>query len=189
MSYELKSARYLAQDILKQILQPGDTAIDATMGNGHDTAFLCETVGAAGHVYAFDIQQQAVSSTEALLCREGLQDRASLFCCGHQRMDECVRDRVRAVVFNLGWLPGGDHSVTTRWETTQEAVLKALDLLLPGGVLVLCAYPGHPEGDRERLELTGFFSALSNKTYNVLHQHFLNAGPGAPECFVVQKLL
>ena len=45
MSYELKSARYLAQDILKQILQPGDTAIDATMGNGHDTAFLCETVG------------------------------------------------------------------------------------------------------------------------------------------------
>ena len=59
----------------------------------------------------------------------------------------------------------------------------------PGGILTVCAYPGHPEGDRERHELTGFFAALSNKTYNVLHQRFLNAGPGAPECFVVQKLI
>ena len=189
MGYELKSARYLARDVLSRAVCPGDAVVDATMGNGHDTAFLCEAVGPSGHVYAFDVQAQAVSSTESLLRREGLLDRAELFCCGHQRMDEYVRVPVRAVVFNLGWLPGGDHTVTTFWETIREAVSKALDLLLPGGVLVLCAYPGHPEGDRERHELAGFFSALSIKTYNVLHQRFLNAGPGAPECFVVQKLL
>ena len=188
MSYELKSARFLARDVLMQALKPGDTVIDATMGNGHDTQFLCETVGPAGRVYAFDVQEQAVASTEALLRREGLMDRASLFCCGHQCMDQFVHESVRAVVFNLGWLPGGDHSVTTRWETTREAVTKALDLLLPGGVLVLCAYPGHTEGDRERHELIPFLSSLSNKTFNVLRQCFLNAGPGAPECFVVQKL-
>ena len=64
---------------------------------------------------------------------------------------------------------------------------KALSLLLPGGVLVICAYPGHAEGNRERQELSSFLSALSNRTWNVLHQRFLNAGPGAPECFVVQK--
>ena len=189
MGYELKSARYLAREVLSLAVRPGDTVIDATMGNGHDTAFLCEAVGPSGHVYAFDIQEQAIASTESLLRREGFLDRAELFCCGHQRMDEYVRTPVRAVVFNLGWLPGGNHTVTTFWETTREAVTKALNILLPGGVLVLCAYPGHPEGDRERQELTGFFTALSNKTYNVLHQRFLNAGPGAPECFVVQKLL
>ena len=87
MSYELKSARFLARDVLIQAVQPGDTVIDATMGNGHDTQFLCERVGPAGRVYAFDVQEQAVASTEALLRREGLLDRARLFCCGHQCMD------------------------------------------------------------------------------------------------------
>ena len=189
MNYELKSARYLAVDLLSRILQPGDSAVDATMGNGHDTLFLCSNVGPEGHVYAFDVQQQALDSTSALLMREGLSSRASLFCCGHQRMDEFVPEKVRAVVFNLGWLPGGDHHITTQWNTTKEAVLKALELLLPGGMLVICAYPGHAEGDRERRELLGLLSSLPNKTFNVLHQHFLNAGPGAPECFAVQKML
>ena len=188
MSYELKSARFLARDVLMSAVLPGDRVIDATMGNGHDTAFLCETVGPSGHVYAFDIQPQAVASTEMLLRQADLLDRADLYCAGHQRMDEYVTEPVSAVVFNLGWLPGGDHSVTTFWETTREAVSKALHLLQPGGVLVLCAYPGHPAGDRERQELPAFLAALSNKTFNVLHQRFLNAGPGAPECFVVQKL-
>ena len=103
-------------------------------------------------------------------------------------MDVRVPDRVRAVVFNLGWLPGGDHAVTTRWETTREAVEKALDLLLPLGVLVVCVYPGHPEGMRELDGLRSLLEGLSNRAYNVLHQRFLNAAPGAPECFVVQKL-
>ena len=187
-NYELKSARYLADEMLGRVLRPGDAAVDATMGNGHDTLFLCEAVGPSGTVYAFDIQPQAVASSEALLRQHGMLERARLHCAGHQHMDEYVREKVRAVVFNLGWLPGGDHSVTTRWETTREAVEKALDLLLPMGMLVICTYPGHPEGDRERQELVSLLAGLSNRQYNVLHQRFLNAAPGAPECFAVQKL-
>ena len=187
MNYELKSARYLARDVLERAVCPGDTVIDATMGNGHDTLFLCRAVGPSGRVLAFDVQPGAVSSTDALLRQEGVRDRAELVCRGHEHMDEYGAENVRAVVFNLGWLPGGDHAVTTRWETTQEAVRKALELLLPGGVLVLCAYPGHAEGDRERLALTEFLSGLRPQDFNVLHQRFLNAGPGAPECFVIQK--
>ena len=188
VSYELKSARFLARDVLIRTVQPGDTVIDATMGNGHDTQFLCNAVGPSGRVYAFDIQESAVSATDMLLRNNGLSDRAVLVCTGHERMDEYVKEKVSAVIFNLGWLPGGDHTITTLWETTKEAVSKSLDLLLPGGVLVICAYPGHSEGDRERRELSGLLSFLSNKTYNVLHQVFLNAGAGAPECFVIQKL-
>ena len=187
MNYELKSARYLAEDVLKRVILPGDSVVDATMGNGHDTLMLCEAVGPGGHVYAFDIQPQAVASAQARLQEHGMSARASLFCVSHQEMDAYVPVPVRAVVFNLGWLPGGDHAVTTRWETTRQAVEKALDLLLPMGVLVVCAYPGHPEGDRERAELTALLSGLSNRKYNVLHQQFLNASPGAPECFVIQK--
>ena len=187
MDYELKSARYLAEDVLRRVVRPGDSVVDATMGNGYDTLMLCEAVGPSGRVYAFDIQPRAVASAEARLREHGMLGRASLFCAGHQEMDAHVPCPVRAVVFNLGWLPGGDHAVTTRWETTRQAVEKALALLLPLGVLVICAYPGHPEGDRERAELTALLSGLSNRRYNVLHQRFLNASPGAPECFIVQK--
>lgn len=187
MEYELKSARYLAEDILRRVIRPGDSVVDATMGNGHDTLMLCGAVGSAGHVYAFDIQPRAVASARARLEEHGMLCRASLFCAGHQEMDAYVAEPVRAVVFNLGWLPGGDHTVTTRWETTRQAVEKALNLLQPLGVVVICAYPGHAEGDRERAELTALLSGLPGRQYNVLHQHFLNASPGAPECFVIQK--
>ena len=187
MAYELRSARYLAADILWRAVAPGDTVVDATMGNGHDTLFLCELVGEGGRVYAFDVQEQAVENTRKRLTEAGMMDRAALFCLGHERMAEQVKEPVAAVVFNLGWLPGGDHGVTTRWETTKTAVESALALLRPLGVLVICAYPGHPEGDRERENLAVLLSALPPQSYNVLHQRFLNAGPGAPECFVIQK--
>ena len=187
MSYELKSARYLAREVILRAVEPGDTVVDATMGNGHDTQMLCETVGPEGRVYAFDVQAQAVEETRNRLRAQGLDGRAELILSGHEHMAEYVKGPVKAVMFNLGWLPGGDHEVTTRWETTRTAVESALDLLAPMGVLVICAYPGHAEGEREKQELAAFLGGLDNRRYNVLHQRFLNAGPGAPECFVIQK--
>lgn len=187
MSYELKSARYLAREVILRAVEAGDTVVDATMGNGHDTQMLCETVGPEGRVYAFDVQAQAVEETRKRLRDQGLDSRAELILAGHEHMAEYVQGPVKAVMFNLGWLPGGDHEVTTRWETTRAAVGSALDLLSPMGVLVICAYPGHAEGEREKQELTAFLGGLDNRRYNVLHQRFLNAGPGAPECFVIQK--
>ena len=187
MSYELKSARYLAREVILRAVEPGDTVVDATMGNGHDTQLLCEAVGPEGRVYAFDVQAQAADETKKRLRAQGLDGRAELILAGHEHMAEYVQGPVKAVMFNLGWLPGGDHAVTTRWETTRAAAESALDLLCPMGVLVICAYPGHTEGEREKQELTAFLGALDNRRYNVLHQRFLNAGPGAPECFVIQK--
>ena len=115
MAYELRSARYLAAEALERVIGPGDTAVDATMGNGHDTLTLCRLVGPAGRVYAFDVQRDAVERTRERLRDAGMLDRASLFCLGHECMAEVVKTPVTAVVFNLGWLPGGDHAVTTRW--------------------------------------------------------------------------
>ena len=186
--YELKSARYLAKEIILRTVSAGDAAVDATMGNGHDTLALCEAVGDSGRVYAFDVQEQAIEETAKRLREHGMLGRATLILAGHERMAEYVEGPVKAVVFNLGWLPGGDHEVTTRWETTSRAVTKALELLMPMGVLVICAYPGHEEGEREKRELTHCLSGLSNRQYNVLHQRFLNAAAGAPECYVIQKL-
>lgn len=157
------------------------------MGNGHDTCFLAELVGETGRVIAFDLQADAVERTRQLLERQGLLGRCTLHCLGHEHMGQVVQKPLDAVMFNLGWLPGGNKAITTRWETTRQAVDTALYLLRPGGLLTLCAYPGHPAGDEERERLTLYFAALRPQEFNVLHQRFLNAGPGAPECFLVQK--
>ena len=187
MAYVLRSARYIASGALEQVVRPGDTVIDATLGNGHDTCFLAGLVGETGHVIGFDIQPEAVSRTETALREAGLLPRCELHAVGHEHIPELVTEPIRAAVFNLGWLPGGDKAITTRWETTRQAVSGALARLLPGGICTICAYPGHAAGDEERAALTDFLAALRPQTFNVLHHRFLNAGPGAPECFIIQK--
>ena len=187
MAYVLRSARWIASDVLHQVITEGDTVIDATLGNGHDTVMLSELVGPSGKVYGFDIQADAVERTSALLAEHGLRERCELYAKGHQHIADHVHVPVKAAVFNLGWLPGGDKSITTLWETTQIAISAALALLVKGGVCTICAYPGHAEGDRERFALTDWLATLRPQEYNVLHHRFLNAGPGAPECFVIQK--
>ena len=187
MSYELRSARFVAAEVQERVIQPGDTVVDATLGNGHDTCVLAGLVGEQGHIVGFDIQQDAVERTRERLRDAGLLERCELHAVGHQHMAEYVKTPVRCVVFNLGWLPGGDKSITTHWETTREAVIAALSLLVKGGVCTICAYPGHAAGDEERAALIEFLTALRPQEYNVLHHKFLNAGAGAPECFVIQK--
>lgn len=185
--YVLRSARYQAAEVLGQVIRPGDHVVDATMGNGHDTCMLAQLVGENGKVTAFDVQQQAVDKTRERLLDAGLLPRVELHCVGHQHMAEYVQYPVQAVAFNLGWLPGGDKSVTTLWETTFQALEAALKLLAPMGVCTVCAYPGHEAGEEERAALTEYLAKLPPQQYNVLRQTFINAGPGAPECFVIQR--
>lgn len=187
MSFLLQSARQLAAQAQAQTVQPGDAVIDCTMGNGHDTAYLAGLVGENGRVYAFDIQPEAVASTRGRLESEGLLPRCRLYCQGHETVAETVPEQIRLAVMNLGWLPGGDKSITTHWETTRKAIEGCLSLLLPLGVMTVCAYPGHAEGERELRELVNFFASLRPQEYNVLQQRFVNPGPGAPVCFVIQK--
>jgi len=185
--YELKSARFIAADCLRRFLLPGDTVVDATMGNGHDTLMLCELVGSTGCVHAFDVQAQAVENTRKRLEEAGVIERAQLHLTGHEHICEYVKEPAQAVMFNLGWLPGGNKEITTRWETTKIAVTNALKLLTIEGVCIICVYPGHEAGDYEREQLTQMLSALKPQDFNVLHHRFINAGPGAPECYILQK--
>ena len=148
---------------------------------------LCELVGACGCVHAFDVQAQAVENTRKRLKDAGVSERAHLHLSGHEHMAEYVEAPVQAIMFNLGWLPGGNKEITTRWETTRIAVTTALKLLDIDGICIICVYPGHEEGDFERTQLTQLLSSLRPQDFNVLHHRFINAGPGAPECYILQK--
>ena len=128
-------------------LHAGDIAVDFTMGNGHDTAYLSKAVGSDGFVYAFDIQEQALASTQERLVAEGCPDNYRLILDSHSNVKKYVDVPFKAGMFNLGWLPGGDKSVTTLRETTLPAIRDAIDLMDRDAILNIAVYPGHAEGE------------------------------------------
>ena len=141
---------------LSQHLRRGGVAVDFTMGNGHDTQYLCNAVyggeAAPGKVYAFDIQQAAVDSTARLLRESGTPENYTLICASHDRVAEFVHEPFDAGVFNLGWLPGSDKKVTTQRSSTLPAIEAAVSLLAPGGILLVAVYPvTRRAGSRARL--------------------------------------
>ena len=184
---DFRSARYWAAELIAPALSEGARAIDATMGNGWDTLWLCRQVGDTGRVYAFDVQADAVARTAARLAAEGLSHRATLFCAGHERMDAYVTEPVDAIMFNLGWLPGAAHGVTTLTETTLQAVNAALGLLGDEGVMTICVYPGHDEGKRELAALLEWASALDSARYDVMRRYYMNQPGDPPQLIAVKR--
>lgn len=187
MAQDFRSARYWAAELIGPALYPGAVAVDATMGNGRDTLWLCEQVGEAGRVYAFDVQPEAIARTRERLEDAGLADRATLFCTGHENMAGTVSEDVDAVMFNLGWLPGAAHVVTTRTETTLKAVDAALQLLKPDGLVTICVYPGHDEGKRELETLLHWAASLDPKRYDALVKCYLNQPNDPPRMIAVKR--
>ena len=187
MATDFKSARFWAKEIIEEALFPGARVVDATMGNGYDTLWLCELVGGSGKVYAFDIQQEAVVHTADRLEKAGVRERAELFCMGHERMLEAVHEPVDAVLFNLGWLPGAEHGVTTQTSTTLQAVEAALALLKEEAVMTVCIYPGHEEGTNELHSLLEWAGKLDDKRYDAVLKHYVNQPNDPPQMLAVRK--
>lgn len=172
----------------QQKLGVGEVAVDCTMGNGNDTAFLCELVGEEGKVYAFDIQESAIENTKRRLEDLGFEKRAQLILDGHEKVDQYVKERVQFIIFNLGYLPKGDHSITTKKETTLEAVEKGLGLLKKNGIMLLVLYPGHESGREEREELLEMVASLEQRRFGVFHLRYLNQINNPPEILCIEKI-
>lgn len=167
-------------------LKEGDVAVDFTMGNGHDTEFLSKTVGATGHVYAFDIQQQAIDSTAKHLKEVGCPDNYTLIHDSHHKVKDYVKGKIKAGMFNLGWLPGGDKSIYTLRETTLPAIQAALELLDKDGIINIAIYPGHEEGDLEGKMVVDYLSSLSKYKFACTRVNILNS-PTSPYFIVVES--
>lgn len=170
----------------QKLLYPGAVAVDATMGNGFDTLFLCNAVGENGRVYGFDIQAEAVENTKNLLMENHCSEQAVLFCTGHETMIDHVKEPIDCALFNLGYLPKGDHLITTKKETTVSALEAALSLLKPGGAVFIALYWGHPGGEEERSAVESFAENLSASCWKVSETSFPNRNK-APLIMIIQK--
>ncbi|HHU50860.1 MAG TPA: 16S rRNA (cytosine(1402)-N(4))-methyltransferase [Firmicutes bacterium] len=188
MKDDLMQAVEFSHFVFHQHIAEGATVVDATAGNGHDTLFLAGLVGEEGIVYAFDRQEQAIANTHALLCAHHLERRVKLIKDGHEYLGKYLgMTAVDGVLFNLGYLPGGDKSVVTKGETTVAALQAGLNLLRPGGIIVLVAYTGHPGGREETAAIFRFLRTLAAKEYNVARYSFLNQPKGPPQVLMVKK--
>ncbi|AGC68094.1 putative rRNA methylase [Thermoclostridium stercorarium subsp. stercorarium DSM 8532] len=184
----LQQALAQSHEYAKKVVREGDTVIDATCGNGHDTLFLAGLVGDSGKVYAFDIQKEALGITRKRLLENGMLHRCFLIPDGHQNMHRYVNQPVKLVLFNLGYRPGGDHSICTRGETTIKAVETALNLLVVHGLIVLVIYHGGDTGFEERDYLLKALPDLNPKKAAVMMTSFINLPNNPPILVCIEKL-
>ncbi len=177
----------LAHHLVGLVVEQGNVVIDATAGNGYDTLFLAEKVGPSGRVYSFDIQEEAIDKTYKKLKQQNLGKQVILLNESHEHLRHFVRDQVNVIMYNLGYLPGGDQSVTTKHDTTLESLKQALQLLAPGGLISIVMYPGHQEGAEEKKRIISFCKKLDSARYASLNTCLLNRGQNPPELAVIQK--
>ena len=176
----------LHKHFILEHLKEGDTAVDFTMGNGHDTEFLSKTVGENGHVFAFDIQEQALASTEEHLKESGCPQNYTLILDSHHNVKKYVDVPFKAGMFNLGYLPGSDKSVTTMRKTTLPAIEAAISLMDRDAVIIVAIYPGHPEGEAEGKEICEYLSGISRHKICATQVKILNS-PTSPFFIVIES--
>ena len=174
---------------IRDHVKEGDFCIDATAGNGNDTQLLCELVGNTGKVLAFDVQEQAVSNTKDRLQKLGLSERAEVILDSHANMEKYVKpETVSCIVFNFGYLPGGDHNLATRAESSIQAIHAGLKLLKKGGIMSLCIYSGGDSGFEEKDAILEELKMLDGKQYLVIESIYYNRPNNPPIPILVVKL-
>lgn len=184
----IKNSLGQCHDILEKLISEGDTIIDATAGNGHDTAFLAGLAGEKGRVFAFDIQESALANTEKRLEGLKLLDRVTLIHDGHENMDKYVQEKVKAVVFNLGYLPRGDHNIHTNADTTIEAINKAMELITQNGLVALVVYYGGDSGFDEKNDVLDYIRTIDSSRFAVMQTEFVNQPNCPPILVCIEKL-
>ena len=171
-----------AHQLIQQHIHKDDIVFDMTMGNGLDTLFLSKL---AKHVYAFDIQEKALKNTSSLLEKNGILN-VTLIQDSHEFASKHYDGELGVIVFNLGYLPGGDKSISTNPEKTIKAIDTALPLLKVGGIMCITVYPGHKFGKIESELLLKYVTTLHSGQFNVLTYSFINK-KNSPYNILIEK--
>ena len=184
----LHSAMRYSHKLLSDVLSEGDVAVDATVGNGHDTLFLSQKVKANGHVFGFDIQELAIHNTTQRLV-ENNATNVTLFHTGHENIGEYLADdvKIKGAIFNLGYLPTSDKKIITTFDTTKIALEWICHHLKDEGRCVVVLYYGHPGGNEEKEEVLAFASKLPQEQYQVMTYQFINQRNCPPICLCIEK--
>jgi len=179
-----------AHQLLKNSVHEGDTVIDATCGNGNDTLFLAKLVGKEGHVYAVDVQEQAIKTTKNLLEQHHC-NYITYIHDNHANIKQFLPNElygtIGGVVFNLGYLPKSDKQIITKGSTTVEAIKTLIKYIRKHALIVIVIYHGHEGGKEEKEMVLSFVKELDQSYYSVLKYEFINQINNPPFIIAIQK--
>lgn len=185
----------LAHTYWQKIVAPSDCVIDATCGNGHDTLALAKLLAVCGTdggcLIAMDLQESAIAATRVLLNLHlpHLADRIQFYQQCHSSFPAWIQPAsVKLIVYNLGYLPGSDKSLTTVSQTTEQSLLAALPLISAGGVISVTCYPGHPAGQLETERVRNFVATLDPRIWSCCFHQWTNRH-SSPELLLLQRSL
>jgi len=181
------NAVQMAHNFIISRLQTANLVVDATAGNGHDTLFLTKNTPATTTILAFDIQPQAIAKTELLLQQHQFLHKTRLILDSHANIAKYIDQPVDVAMFNLGYLPGGDHTLSTYPDITIEAISKTLQLLAVGGLMTVAAYPGYEHGKRECQAVYQYLTGLRQQTFTVGSWAMVNQTNSPPVLYVIEK--
>ncbi|MCI0382445.1 MAG: class I SAM-dependent methyltransferase [Chlamydiae bacterium] len=180
----------LAFKYWKRLLRPGDWAIDATCGNGKDTVRLANLLDSSGGLVALDIQEEAIQSTKKYLTKSLTPEKLAQIHLLHQSHEEfpsfAKGKPIRLIVYNLGYLPGGNKKKPTIPTTTLRSVKEFMPYLLPEGALSITCYPGHKAGQEEQELLLNWVQTLDRHLWDVTHHEWKDRTL-APSLLLIQK--
>lgn len=176
----------ITEFFINNFLTKDSVVIDATAGNGNDTLKLLQKIGENGKVFAFDIQKDALKNTEILLREHGFSNY-ELILDSHSQIDKYIRVPVSCVIFNLGYLPRGDHSICTHADTTITAIKKSLNLLADKGFISITVYYGKNSGTEEKISVMEYLKTLDHKKYTVTVHDFYNRPNNPPLTVIITK--
>ncbi len=179
----LQHTTELALHLCDAYISEDSVCVDCTCGNGHDTLWLAKR---CKRVYSFDIQNAAIKSTTKLLAENNVEN-VVLIEKSHEKIKDYVKESPSVIVFNFGFLPGGDKSLTTKRESSLNALKDALDILAVNGVVCATMYPGHEEGKLEQEMILDWAKGLSSKEYHAVFANMLNQSDRAPQVLWITK--
>jgi len=169
---------------------PIQLAIDATCGNGHDTLFLSQI---SQWVFGFDVQEEAIANTTALLEKNNAQSNVELFHTGHENIQTVLSDTkttesIDVAIFNLGYLPKGNNpEITTHAESSTQAISKSLSHLKPNGIISLLCYRGHDGGAEEFMRIKQLLNDLDSKKWKIAIYESSKATDITPILLIITK--
>jgi hypothetical protein len=178
----------MAHRLIEPRLKLARCVIDATAGNGNDTLFLAGSSPADAVIWAFDIQRQALQNVRELLCRHGLEHKVRLVNECHSKVALHIRQPIDVAMFNLGYLPGGEHGLITQAQTTTAAIRQTVALLSKAGIISVVVYPGHPGGSEEHETVRDYIRHLPGKQYKVACWSMVNQREDAPLLYIIEYL-
>lgn len=162
--------------------KPNSLAVDATCGNGHDTAFLNDL--GFTKVIGFDVQKIAIDSTRKYI---GESPSIVLIHDSHTNLNEHIKQEVNCIMFNFGYLPSGDKAMTTQAKSSIEALQSGLTLLSDNGIMSLMCYPGHPAGAEETKAIRNWFNTLNTQQWCIETHLAASPKPTAPILYIIKR--